>query len=155
MTTSSTMTEWGAPPCEALTIQGCGAGNSLQHRWRSRSSIMTLASIVSVLLICGSSSTAIASATAAPAGAGEGRGHCRSSGGSCSKRIDGFAGWWRGSKRQSTSRSSARSTTRASATEESGRPRESIVGGVPAGGPVDTDCADGDCGECTAGDYKH
>lgn len=153
--TGSTMTELDVLPCEPQTIQGCGAGNSVQHPWRSSTStIMTLVSIVSVLLVRGSSSTASASATpAAPAGVGGSRGHCWSSGGSCSKGIEDFAGWWLGSKRQLTSRSSGRRTATASATDESGRSRESRVGGVLAGGPVDTDCDD--YGECTAEDHEY
>lgn len=113
--------------------------------------IMTLVSMIFVLLVRGASSAAIASATtAAPAGAGGGRSHCRSRHGSCSKKIAGFAGWRRGSKRQSTSRRRDRSTTTASATEESGRSRESNMGGVFSGGLAHTDyCAHGECGECS------
>lgn len=150
MVTGSTMA--GEVPCEPLAMQGCGAGKSLQYRWRSASMIMPLVSMIFVLLVRGSSSRAIASATTAPpAGAGGGRSHCKSSGGSCSKKIGEFAGWRRGSKWQSTSRSSDKSTT-TSATEESGRSRESNAGGVLAGGLADTDCcADVECGECYRG----
>lgn len=135
---------------EPTTIQSCGAGNSLQHRWRSTSLSMTLVSIISVLLVRRSTSTAVASATAAaPAGAGRGRGHCRSSSGSCSQMFDEFAGWRRGLKRQFTSKSSGRSTTTES--QKSGRSRERSEECVVADGPaVDPDCANGNCGECLA-----
>lgn len=144
---------WGIRRGKPLAMLGSRAGRSLQHR-------LTLTVISLHLLLAASSyGGGTATATAATACvAGRERGNYMSSSGTSGKRITGYAGWWRGLKRQlARSSEGGTGTTKPIrsqiATEESGRrsrvgptsPAVRTAGGVRA---MDTDIQGNLC-ECT------